>query len=634
MDGYDMTKKYEAFKIPGLKQNQDRRSDQSSSGVKADHVSSPNDDLYYEIEYDSSPFPGVGKFVLKSQKIEPPGKDPVREIFYQMRDIASGRRYTFDYMSLYNRREHYDNELIFYRQGMFMKDFTDDFPDSAPLSQYFPFYQMMGYEQLRTYFTWRTKVRKGDVANTSLSYAFLYIYELLNNIGVESPEDGLNKLLFFWKSFSNFNNSIDKYVIRWLKDYHIYYELPHSFKKFVNENNLNEHFPQIVDTNDNFDLYCSISKYDIRKSKFYTGNEKLIADCFFFVLDRLKQTFDSTGIDFNKAIFYPGRKLKEWQPFKGALFCPWLRQADRQVILSKNEIYLCRDNTWFSDTVITSEHGRRLTGYIMKQMESELRKAVNYRYSLAADINTVTHEVLDKLKAADISLEAIIRNAVAEYYKEITKIIVKIDFNKLPGIREEALLTQEKLIVPEFEEPAASSVSINDDVSVQEPSMLSDGAQKNKAVDAFTYGSANKATYESTNESTNEPADQLNIEFNGSINESNSKFNNDFNNKSINGFNNEINSASDNISNDISIAMSDPWQSLKDNLTDTEKKAISVILYRNTDIKRFADECGIMVEVLIDGINEKAVDFIGDNLIDDEYEIYDEYKEQAKDLIV
>ena len=40
-----------------------------------------------------------------------------------------------------------------------------------------------------------------------------------------------------------------------------------------------------------------------------------------------------------------------------------------------------------------------------------------------------------------------------------------------------------------------------------------------------------------------------------------------------------------------------------------------------------------MLEVLVDGINEKAMDFIGDNLLDEEFVLYDDYKEQVKELI-
>ena len=60
---------------------------------------------------------------------------------------------------------------------------------------YFPDYQSMGYEQLRTY-TWRTNVRKGVIRKTSFSYVFVYLYELLNNVGVADCRDGS---LSFWR---------------------------------------------------------------------------------------------------------------------------------------------------------------------------------------------------------------------------------------------------------------------------------------------------------------------------------------------------------------------------------------------------------------------------------------------------
>ena len=140
--------------------------------------------MYYEIDYDSSPFPGVGKFVQKPEKIAAPKKDEIRERFTEMRDIARAQRGVYDISRFFDRRAQNVDASIFYKQGMFMKDFADSYEKSVPYSQYFPSYQMMGYEQLRTYFTWRAEVRKGNVADTSLSYAFLYIYELLGNIGV------------------------------------------------------------------------------------------------------------------------------------------------------------------------------------------------------------------------------------------------------------------------------------------------------------------------------------------------------------------------------------------------------------------------------------------------------------------
>lgn len=448
MDGNNIDKKYDSYKIPGRRQVQGDGAEKELSYTKAAEGVSFDEGSFYEIEYDSSPIPGVGKFVLKSQRIEEPKRDEKRELFRRMREIARTHASNFDYSRFYDRRVQQDNARIFYKQGIFMKDFTDDYSDYVEFSQYFPYYQMMGYEQLRTYFTWRSEVRKGNVADISLSYVFLYLYELLSNIGVNDPQDGLNQLMSFWRAFSEFNKSIDKYVLRWLKDYHIYYELSHSFKEFIDTNNLSEYYPKLADTDDDFELFCAISKYDIRKSTFFIdGKEKLIKDCFGYVINSLRQTFKDSGVHFDDSIFQVKKKLMEWKPFKDALFYPWMKQADRRIILSENEIYICSNNKWAFSKVITSENGRQLVGYIMKQMEVVLRKFTNYKFKLSANINTVTHEAPAKLKAAGLSLEAVINGSVTEFYKEATKTVVVVDQAALSRIKQEALIIQEKLIV-------------------------------------------------------------------------------------------------------------------------------------------------------------------------------------------
>lgn len=565
MDEFDIDKKYESFKIPGRRQFQEERAAKELSQAKTTEPISFDEGSFYEIEYDSSPIPGVGKFVLKSQKIEAPIKDEKRDLFGQMREIARTHGSSYDRTRFFDRRVQLDNARSFYKQGIFMKDFTDDYSEIAQFSQYFPYYQMMGYEQLRTYFTWRTEVRKGNVIDISLSYVFLYIYELLSNIGVNDPQEGLDQLMSFWRAFSAYNKSIDRYVLRWLKDYHIYYELPHSFKDFIEANKLNENYPKMTDTEDNFDLFCTISKYDIRKSAYFTDdNEQLIKDCFYFVMNKLKQKFRDSGINFEESIFQATKKMTEWKPFKDALFYPWMKQADRRIVLSENEIYICSSNKWAFSKVITSENGRQLIGYIMKQMEVALRKATKYKFKLSANINTVTHEALTKLKETGLSLEIIVNNAVEEFYKEATKTVVIVDKAALSRIKQEALITQEKLIVPEQEKeiipviPVPKQLSLFDMVKEDKPSTPPEIEQA------------------------------------------------------------PVNNA---------------WESLKNQFSEVEIKALFVVLQGEIELKKYADECGIMLEVLVDGINEKAIDFIGDNLLDDEFALYEDYKEQVKELI-
>jgi len=506
------------------------------------------------MEYEPGNIQAACEPIPEPQKIVPPEKDEIRDLFYTMRDI--GRKYrspSVNYSKIYDQRVRQAEARAFYKQAVFMRDFTDNYTGQAPFSLYFPYYQRMGYEQLRTYFTWRTRMREGNFTETSLSYAFLYIYELLNNIGVSDPSDGLDKLMSFrnaWPRAADDLKVIDKYIIGWLKDYHIYYELPHSFKEFAARHKLTRHYPAIIDGGDNFDLFCAVSKYDIRKSVFFSDEtSKLITNCFYYIVHRLRQVFETVNIDFDDLLFQPAKKMIPWQPFKDAMFYPWMKQSDRRIVLSKNEIYVCKNNEWSFSTVITSENGRRLAGYVTKQMESVLRKVMKYKYKLAANINTVNHTDLQRLKEKGISLEKLIYNAVTEFYREATKTVVTVDHTALRRIRQEALSTQEALTAPE-----------------------QNAAEGWREVPGRSVSS--------------EP-----------------------------------------------VPISDSWAGFRAALSAVELRALSVICQNGTGIKQFADDNGVMLEVLADGINQKAMDYIGDNILDDEFLIYEDYTEGVTDII-
>ena len=569
-------KKYESFKIP-IRQQAKRAGMAQYRRNKLKEQAAPtlSDGVFYEIDYDACPVPGVGKFVAKPQKIEKPEPDEVRELFSRMREIAHSHRERCGERSFRDIRLQHDNAIVFYEQAMFMQNYEDDYAGSVPFSQYFPCYQMMGYEQLRTYFTWRTQVRKGSIANTSLSYAFLYIYELLNNIGVSDPQDGLNKLMLFWNTFRDYNTSVDRYVLRWLKDYHIYYELQHSFKDFIAKNDLAEHYPKAITRDDDFDLFCSVSKYDIKKStflaeelppdkqKFFADKTRMITDCFAFTIARIRQEFEAAGINFDNSLFRPAKKISQWKPFKDALFCHRLKQPDRRVLISESEIYFCKSNEWSFSTSITTEKGERFIGYVMKQMESVLRSITKYRFKVTAKLSMINEDTLRVLTKAGLHIDKIVTAAVMDFHKDATKTVVTVDSSALERIRREALITQEALSVEE-KEPAHIPAAPEPD------------SQPNQ--DIFADPVDTKAVPP--------PANSPNSE----------------------------------------------WNDLKDALEENELRALALIL-NGGDIKSFADACGIMLEVLIDGINGKSLDIIGDSLMDEELNLFDDYKERTKELL-
>ncbi len=564
-------KKYKPYKIPGqmtLFENNEK----IQLGLSKKLTDSPKkveEKTFAEIEVSGNVETSSIEYAPRTQVIDFV-VDEKRKIFNEMRQIARDSYSTNVYQSkFYNKNTQEYNSKVFYKQAMFMKDFEDDYEGRASFSAYFPYYQMMGYEQLRTYFTWRTNIRKGKIYDIHLAYAFVYIYELLNNVGADNPQDGLDKLMSFWIDFRECNPTIDKYILKWIKDYHIYYELPKSFKEFVFENEIYMHYPKMFlyesDINDNFELFCSISKYNIKQSAFYNNEtSELIINCFYYVMNKLKHLFEAENIDIYDIIFQPNKKLSAWTPFKGALFYPWIRGKDRKVVLSDNEIYLFSLNKWSYSTTLTTDKGKQLVSYIMKLMESELRKVMCYKHKLSINMDVKNNILIQKLNKTQLSIEEIISKAVLEYYKEINKTVVSVSENVLSQIRQEAFDTQEKLIVPE-----------DDNIVYQ-------------------------------------------------VNEQ---------------FELPINIVSENIQSEKPLQQAetqilDGWTSLKNILSETEVKTLLLALQKG-NIKQFADENGIMLEVLADSINEKAVDCIGDNILemDDEMIIYDEYIENVMKVV-
>jgi len=470
--------------------------------------------------------------------------DEKRALFYSMRQIA---RDTKSYM---------DHSKIFYDQALFMKGFEDDYTESVPFSSHYPYYQRMGYEQLRTYFTWRSRVRSGMITSTSVSYAFVYMYELLNQIGVTGPEDGLNKLMAFWQSFRSYDPVVDQYVLQWLKDYHIYYPLPHSFQEFVEDHHLMMQYPTVFGyesgKQDSFDLFTSISKYDVKQSIFYSDQTRdMINNCFYFILNRFRERFREQEQCFEDLVFYPLDKETTWTPFSRALFYPALRQPDRQVVISAREVYNCRENRWQYKRVMLSEQGRRLIGYIMKEMECSLRQAVKFKHKLTANPDICDAGTHTKLEKMGILLPQFVQTCVMEFYRMFTRKIISVDAGNLQHIRQQALQTQEKLIVPEE--------GGHSDREVQQP-------------DRQTMVTAP--------------------------------------------------------------AVSDAWSELKAILTQIELEALELILH-DQSIKIFAMQNMVMLEVLVDGINQKAMDCIGDALLelDETVSIYEEYKPKLAEVM-
>ena len=114
---------------------------------------------------------------------------------------------------------------LFLKQARLMANYEDDYDYRGTVNQYFPTYDSLTDPELRGYFTWRTKVRRGEVERRGMSYASLYAYELLALVGCTSPMDAYERLHIFGHAYG----ALDPQILRCLKDWEraliIYYGL-------------------------------------------------------------------------------------------------------------------------------------------------------------------------------------------------------------------------------------------------------------------------------------------------------------------------------------------------------------------------------------------------------------------------
>jgi hypothetical protein len=507
---------------------------------------------------------------LPSQKVPSDGGQRAR--FDQMRAIARHRSLPrMDFNAVFYNQEQRDAlALIFLRQARFMEDFKDNYSKAVPFSSYYPVYQMMNYEQLRTYFTWRTRVREGHVGQASVSYAFLYVYELINQIGTGGHMQGLQMLLDFRNAFSQFDNALDKHIIRWFKDYHVYYNIP-GYVDFINRNGFTpltgaRTYASMDGEESRFAFYNAISNYNIAGGGYFNDeNAALIREACLHVMDELAGAVNGLAGGFNTLLF-PGSPPKlAWKPFAHALFVPDGGRPESMTVLAYDEVYIYRKQAWTSRGV---KHGnRRLIGYIFKKIDECLRRQTRFHRGLTAELNTVDGDTLRTLQLHRLYLDKFVEERTAAFFAEKNKVVVSVDKNALVKIREEALETQERLTVEE------GSVRVD---SLQPPQHRSDIDEP--LVEQQAGGVQRVDAYQA-------PVPE----------------------------------------------QSDPWAAFIISLTTVEREALRVVL-NGGSLKDYADSQSVMAEVLTEGINEKAVDAVGDTLMeyDGQAMVYEEYIDSLK----
>lgn len=337
-------------------------------------------------------------------------------------------------------------EKNFYLQGKLMASYEDDYEGRQSFLRYYPTYHDLTVGQARTYFTWRTKIRQNIYEKISDSYAYIYLYELLNGIGIKDPEEGLDKLINFNKNYAQrFSPEIGAYLERWIRDYIVFYNINKANNTFFVKEQDNDKkyerllYPDQFSSHEVAENLIKLSNYKICNCPLYKKSiekfEYLLVLIWHKILDLRNDGFDF----FTSYIAYKNQMTI--QLFSAAVFNHELepQTTSYEIDQIRKYFYDKEKDTWYCESYWGLTGQKSIMGNFLHEVDREIR----LRFNLGRNLKPRKIEK-HYLKA--------IKDGIKEYQIEEQKLKQpKIEFNlsHLSTIRDDAAGTRDSLLTEE-----------------------------------------------------------------------------------------------------------------------------------------------------------------------------------------
>ena len=344
-------------------------------------------------------------------------------------------------------------ESIFIKQGKLLAAYEDDYVYDRRVTHYFPTYQSLTNPELRGYFSWRTKLRRGNLQKTSLSYAFLYIYELLNQIGVADPMDGYRKLTEFRDAYGALDDGILPYLNLWLMDYVVYYNLDAGLLADTPQVRFNRGIAVLdsIQSRGDEEVIRAVKQLSpkwLERSKFYREYREDCDTVIVRVLRRMSAHYNArckkTMVEQYFGSFSQYRVIL----FDAAVFHERQVEGSRQYKVDENYIYRCRNGLWSVQKYNCLPHSNGKLGDVLKAIDGVMRECNGYGRPVQYKLDTKWILKIIQEEARNLLTE---KKAAEE--KKIT-----IDYSRLARIRSDAAVTRDRLMVEEEAEEEAPPV--------------------------------------------------------------------------------------------------------------------------------------------------------------------------------
>lgn len=353
-------------------------------------------------------------------------------------------------------RMYQNRRSLFLNQAKLLEFYKDDYEGEYISHCYYPTYDLLNNQELRSYFAWRTKVRNGDIQPSCSSFAYLYLYELINGIGTGTPVEGLHKMDDFAAAYKEYESSLMNYYANWRKSYIIYYNLSDSFLGGEEREGEEAHMAVLDSAQEQTDdaIAAAVKQLApgwLNRSKFYKTHQTDMDRVIVRVLRRMHQHYSARSKRTFSEQLFGSRETHSVDLFCHAVFCDPLRHENSRYYITDSHYYECRNGYWTETSCFIDSHKRRKLENLMKTIDASLRVALNDGKPIKSpsQLKWVTKVIEEEVAAL---LET-------QKQQEAAAKRVQIDYSALAQIRREAAITQDKLATEEeMEEEAPPAV--------------------------------------------------------------------------------------------------------------------------------------------------------------------------------
>ena len=352
--------------------------------------------------------------------------------------------------------------LNFYKQGLKMQDYADTLPWSGSFVCYYPTYQDLSTRQLRGYFTWRAGVRRGDWQPIPLSVAYLYLYELINGIGTESPADSLARMQAFETGFLDAgwgDGGMRRNLRQWMLELTVVHNLPpETVRQYADPALLARDEaltallePKAASDEAIFAALCSLSGKKLEQSPVLAQDPERGRALFCACWRQAAAEYRRNG----KKLFqlcFGARRSRVWHPFSNAIWYQAQVPEDGDCELSPVRRFRCRSGRWQSQCYEPDSFDRPLLRGFLHETERLLRLSWKAGRALKAQPEEAwARPYIEAAIEADRAARA-----------EAARPRVEIDRSGLARIRAEAALTRDSLLVDDADEATGQGSGIRD----------------------------------------------------------------------------------------------------------------------------------------------------------------------------